>query len=77
MSDVKLCKDCKHFVPNTRVWEAEKYRVMYAVCDKTISNVDGWPTIDCRDHRGATWLGARIFNRCGAEGRWFEPKEAR
>lgn len=64
---MKLCNDCKHFVPNDWEWTADVHKSKYAVCFLT-SRVDGKDGIDCRIER-KRW----IFG-CGPTARNFEPK---
>jgi len=71
---MKLCKDCK--------W----YETTFGACvsPKNMTKID--LVTGKKSHRLFClaqnqripplngWLGCRITNTCGAEGRWFEPK---
>lgn len=64
---MKLCKDCKHFVPNDWEWGNESMQSKYAICWKT-SKVDGRDGTNCYQERGHWLFG------CGPTARNFEPK---
>jgi hypothetical protein len=65
MDDVKLCKDCKHFVLSDE-WNLDKYRAVYGLCAKARVNlVTGVPETKAVDFRKG-W-----FN-CGKSGRFWE-----
>lgn len=70
---VKLCKDCRHRVPETR--EVAVVRCSKVVLFPGTSPVTGEPYLEsCGVARGTgmDWNGQPM---CGPEGRWFEPKE--
>jgi hypothetical protein len=69
-----LCKDCKHHTPDSRNWDNAGLQLRYALCGAVASPVDGWPLHECRSQRSYSALGARLFNKCGEEGRWFVAK---
>lgn len=63
---VKLCKDCKYFVPNEE-WADEVLKARYSTCGKT-SLVDG------KDGEQCSIMRRGFFSTCGRSGRWWEPK---
>lgn len=65
---MKLCKDCKHFVPNTADWGTERYSMKYAICGLT-SKVTGMDGDLCSDRRAM-----RFFDSCGTSGKLWEAK---
>lgn len=76
MSAVKLCKDCKHYV-ESRSADLDRCNMRPVACAKYRALVRGIPTDDfsfCDIHRSAGWLDARMMDKCGKEGRWWEEK---
>ena len=79
----KFCVDCKHCVGGT-AWAScaqsskrEKLRTVELVVgplssggDVSLSNRNS-----CWNQRYDGWLSSRLTGSCGAEGRWWEPKE--
>lgn len=69
---MKLCINCKHYKDGS----------CHAPQNTSVDIVTGvttWPVDKCEYHRkgfGVGWLDCRINGYCGAEGRWFQPKEA-
>lgn len=73
---MKLCKDCKHWTPDTRSYGSKPKQEAHALCAAEHSPVDGWPEYPCHVQRRYGWLESRFNHSCGREGRWFEPKVA-
>ena len=67
---MKLCKDCKHFVPNTQDWEAAQHQIKYAICGLT-SRVTGFDGNDCRIEQEPRLF---LMNHCGPDGKKWEAK---
>lgn len=72
MNDIKLCKDCKHYIP-------EYNRCNYCRANNIgiIDMITGefsplW--IYCSTHREDSWIYARFNKTCGKEGRFWEAK---
>ena len=65
---MKLCKDCKHFVPNLQDWNSQQYADRYATCGLT-SKVTGFDGDMCSTRR--EWS---LFEKCGPDGKQWEPK---
>ena len=68
MADVKLCKDCKHFTPNTEELSLPFLHHKYAVCALT-SKVTGFDGPRCSERR--KWS---FFGKCGPNGKQWEAK---
>ena len=68
MADVLLCKDCKHFVPETESWQSPELARKYAICALT-SKVTGFDGQRCSDRR--EWS---LFGKCGPNGKQWEAK---
>ena len=69
---MKLCKDCKHFQPDTKSWSSDELQIRYGLCLKgKINPVTGWPTTECFAMRSLP------FFYCGTKAKWFEPKDAK
>lgn len=66
---MKLCKDCKHFVPDTVEWSSEAFQMRYARCALTavVTAGDGKK---CRSRRSPLAL----FSSCGRSGKQWEAK---
>lgn len=72
---MKLCTDCKHS-------DGGHFARCLAPQNMTTSPVDGSQQAKilalCESHRTGIcvdWLGCRVSGFCGAEGRWFQPKD--
>jgi len=75
---MKLCIDCR--------WHEEGYckspqnttERVSPVTGKTEKTYRGMGVRMCSSHRTGmltSWIGCRLHGICGAEGRWFTPKE--
>lgn len=62
----KLCRDCKHFVPDTVNWSTEDRQQKYAICGLT-SRVTGFDGVLCMYRR--EWS---LFGKCGPSGKQWE-----
>lgn len=65
---LKLCKDCKHFVPQKGGPASYHFPFGRDMCAAEIDSVRGRPVRLCIDQR-TRWWG------CGSRGRWWTPKE--
>lgn len=66
---MKICKDCKHYVKGpSKVDVCNRKNVI----DKSTVNA---LSSTCELERSYGALKARIFDRCGLEGRFYEPNE--
>ena len=65
---MKLCKDCKHFVPETEDWGDPVHQRKYAICALT-SRVTGFDGVSCSLRREWT-----LFAKCGPSGKQWEAK---
>lgn len=77
MSAPKLCKDCKHYVEsNSATYDRCKMRtIVYIQPSLVRSELPEKPRYSfCDIQRSFSWLDARMFGRCGREGRWWEEK---
>ena len=63
-----LCKDCQHFEPQGYCNLAACQRVS-VITGQHIYDYN-WDT-QCAQVRKGNWLVARLFGRCGREGRFF------
>lgn len=65
---MKYCKDCKHHVRGVALnWCNRKN----AVDKDAINHLSS----SCQVERSYNFLRTRIFDGCGREGRFYEPKE--
>lgn len=69
MSDIKLCKDCKHCMALETYFYLTVIDVDYrnAYCELSENMMDGTPDVKCKDYRSAESL-------CGKEAKYFEAK---
>jgi len=66
---MKLCMDCKHFVPDTEQWPIERIANKYAICGRT-SRVTGKDGQQCMTERDYFW-------HCGKNARHFEARQVK
>ena len=67
---MKLCKDCRHVHAESYGGRKRKTRI------SEVSGKAEWFGIArCDSERAWGWLNCRIFNNCGKEARFWEPKE--
>jgi len=68
---MKLCKDCRYFAVGDifRGCRHPKNLVIDYSTGETKTKLSP------RGQRSDGWLVARLFNWCGKEARWFEPRE--
>lgn len=69
MCEIKLCEDCKYFMPNTADWKMEIHQRRYAECART-ALVARELGNRCDYERSA------IFG-CGKKARYFEARETK
>jgi hypothetical protein len=88
MKTPPLCKDCKYcdksLVVNDYLWSCNKYQpkiIHWKTSPLTGEKSDAINYHDllenrvyerCTYQRENGWLGARLYNRCGKEGRFFQ-----
>lgn len=67
---MKVCKDCKHFIPDTINWGAKEQQEYYATCALTalVTGLDGER---CLVRRREFKL---FFAYCGRDGKQWEAK---
>ena len=72
MSEIKLCKDCRHYYPDGWCSRVVSYNKIDLVTGEQRPN----RRLEiCSHERGSWWLMTRIEGACGKEGRFWEPKE--
>lgn len=81
---MKLCKDCRFcsepgvFAECLAPQNMKDYKLdtnILVMGEPAIYRSGQEPRwIFCSSHRDDGWLGARIANSCGAEGRWWQKK---
>lgn len=71
---MKLCKNCKHFLPNTTAWGSPKYQEEFATCKRTgvVTDLAGR---HCSTERLPLWPVSVLLRMCGREARFWEAKE--
>ena len=69
----KLCKDCKHFTPDTVTWHTPQLQQRYAICALT-SRVTGIDGTQCSVRRSYRFRGI-LGDDCSWHGYQWEPRD--
>lgn len=74
---MKFCKDCKYCIMDGRYFDMSTCNAPQNRTTRSLVTGNAeWDNNDCLSQRDAGFFEARVYSRCGREGRWFELRAA-